>query len=440
MFKLKIKQFLLVLIVGILVITFFVPFVKGKNNFDNSKYELEPIILSYDFGSKIKNENNFKSKNNDLSKTILEANNFQRPQSLYVYTGDPATPSLYDITEKQDNAINNHWYGKTIHALSINFLDYAFSKNDFLNKYKYVTTNILLADNFWNSWENWTYSNGVQSDFYYRSLKFTLSGKTWEPGDPWFDERSHQVWTNTDGTHNYNERTSVRIIEEWIGNILNLYIKLDAMVKWKGGSNVHHEAIIRIAKPEFNFRQTSNFIPFIPKEISNDNNLNYDGHFGGFSANINANFMGTIPPTLLKTENKVSIIGLFDLSKILVANKHKRKSVFALESFFIFTTKVRIGSYIQTIILYVNFSANTLFGMDSTFVLNSPKLVSTLFKGKMLFVLTNEYSYIKYLNRFGVSEMSNYIVPPSGSLPAYLLMPLIWAGISTTTYYYELEK
>jgi len=310
-------------------------------------------------------------------------------------------------------------------------LDYADSKEDFINKYKYVTTNFLLSDNLWNSSKNWTYKGGKESEMVYRNFKFELTGKL---------KNITNVWSNSDNNHSNNEHTKISFKENWNSSkkTLELYINMEAMVKWMWGSIIHHAAIIKMLKPDYHFRNTSIFTPIVPSSIrgNHSNDKEFYGYYSGVHLKLSGfTSLGFVPTYKVSVPIAKMFETIFNIGYF--ANKLIEKPFFSLDNYLIFTTSIQVAGIWYAAFIQLNFSADSLMSLDQNANINSFWPINQIFKGKLEFNRMGNETYFTYTNRFGLIQKSNSQIHKPYDIIA--MQPLVWLGIGISTYLYVLE-
>ncbi|ATG97203.1 hypothetical protein [Mesoplasma lactucae] len=139
--------------------------------------------------------------------------------------------------KNQTGAGKNKWYENNVTDYSKVFNNSA-EKDKWVANNRWVTLNIEVKYNTWNSWYGWSNplgTGGKYTNFETINETFALQGSS---------TSNHDIKYYTDGDHSENERVKLVAREIWEGNSLKIVLSYQGLVKWQSGSNVKHAGII----------------------------------------------------------------------------------------------------------------------------------------------------------------------------------------------------
>ncbi|AXK50765.1 hypothetical protein [Spiroplasma alleghenense] len=179
----------------------------------------------------------FNVDKNHIEKTCDSNRGLYQLHRLYVNSSN--NPTLPNRDEYWDDvyfkAKKNKVYHKTINIIyKHNVLEDSSSKKEFLKNNKYFGIEFEMGYNFRYGKKHWTSPEGldIRLEKYEEFVELTSFDKV------------EEIATFSDPKHDNKERVTVGIELFWVGNELNIFLKLYASVNWTGGSVYNHLAII----------------------------------------------------------------------------------------------------------------------------------------------------------------------------------------------------
>ncbi|AVP49621.1 hypothetical protein [Williamsoniiplasma luminosum] len=208
----------------------------NKNNVSKNEYR---NLDSINIASKNK-LNNLRSLTKSAPEEIkLNSQNSKMLKRVYVNSSsDKSIPYFREEYDKVYAKVEkDRWYYNEFDMVSINILDYANSKTEFLELYKTVQMEGLLGYNFWTSGAyGWEATEGQNFKFDTFMFQKKLKG----------ENDYSRVLYRIDGSHDNREHVQIELKEDWYDNHLRIKARLGARVTWTWGSPYDHAAILGV--------------------------------------------------------------------------------------------------------------------------------------------------------------------------------------------------
>jgi len=181
--------------------------------------------------AEIKQSNNFMTYENEESEIEyinINGRNFGKERRVYINSS--GNKSLPEISKNSDYLIGkgekDAWYGQNANQISLDITDYAENKEDFLNRYGFLTLSYQYSSGLWNGLDKWSQDIDKDSPFKFNYYNLELSNKT----------ETVEIFYHNDISHSSNERTKINLIQSWNENILSINISLNVWYSWAWGS------------------------------------------------------------------------------------------------------------------------------------------------------------------------------------------------------------
>lgn len=346
-----------------------------------------PVLKFYSFSNssqsnitEIKQSNNFityESEEAQAKYININGSYFDTEHRIYIdSTKDtylPSVPKSDDFLIGKGN--KDEWYYHQFEGISLNVLEYASSKEDFLNQYGFLTLSYQYNSNLWNEKDKWTYElkKNEPYKFNYYNLILSNSNKTTE------------IFYHTDTSHSSNERTKINLKLTWTGNILRINLELGVWYYWAWGSIYNHAAFIMLQNDNYSFYKST---------TNNEEEVKF-GSINNFSK--------------FETNNDSTVKGLDEIDEKINRKAYDVEITSATNKLFVLSLQgysgfKKINDTIYAVYITIIFFPLSLNVIDSSSILNKENISRELKTN-----YTNQMFSFIYSNYWGLTERTNSI-------------------------------